>query len=60
VLSSQFAHERAFAHRGETNEANTGNTGSGNIKANTGAAASTTARVKQLSLEFGEFCFQLP
>jgi hypothetical protein len=59
VLSGQLAHERTLSHRGETDEANTGNTGAGNIEADTSTATATAAWLKELPLEFCEFCLQL-
>jgi hypothetical protein len=59
VLSSQLAHERTLSHRGETNEANTGNTGTSNIETDTSTATAATAWLEELPLEFGEFSLQL-
>jgi hypothetical protein len=60
MLSGQSAHERTFAHGRKADEAHTGNTSSGNIEADTGAAASAAAGLKQLPLEFCKLCLQLP
>jgi hypothetical protein len=60
VLSSQPAHECTLAHRGKAYEANAGNTGSGDIEADTSAATSTATGVEELPLEFCKFCLQLP
>ena len=60
VLSGESAHERTFAHGRKADEAHAGNTSSCNIEADTGAAASAAARLKQFPLEFCKLCLQLP
>lgn len=58
VLTSQTTHQRTLSDRWETDEADTGNTSSGDIEAS--AASTTTSRGgEQLALELGQFGLEL-
>lgn len=58
VLACQSAHQRTLSDGRKANEADTGDTRSGNIKTGT-ATTTTTGGGEQLALEFGELRFKL-
>jgi hypothetical protein len=60
VLAGQLAHKRTLSHRGETNEADTGNTSTSNIEPDTSTATAATTWLEKLPLKFCEFRLQLP
>lgn len=53
MLSCQFAHECTLAHRGKSNEADTGHTSPSNIESDT-TTATATRGLKKLPLQFSE------